>query len=380
MLRAAAVLALSLPLLAAPPPAGAAEQGAAPRAPLPTLRVSTALDGLEQPWDVQPLGGGRFLVTERDRRQVTLFSASSSRQLTFPRDEVWSAGETGLMSLAVAPGSKTDFFTCHGHRASNGPKDVRVVAWRLEAASGQVSKSKTLLKGLPASTGRHGGCRLLITRNDALLVGTGDAATSGLSQRRTSLGGKVLRMTLGGRAWPSNPWPKAKSRAKRLVLTYGHRNVQGLAQRRDGSLWSVEHGSYRDDEVNKLRKGGNYGWAPGPGYDESVPMTDHRLPGKQISARWRSGRSTIATSGAVWVQGKRWGRLNGTLAVAALKGERVVFMKFTQAGRLRWTHTPAALRSYGRLRSVTRAPNGDLLITTANGSGDRVLRVAPRAR
>ena len=39
--------------------------------------------------------------------------------------------------------------------------------------------------------------------------------------------------------------------------------------------------------------------------------------------------------------------------------------------------TPAALRGYGRLRSVTPLPDGDLLVTTANGSGDRVLRVSP---
>ena len=80
------------------------------------------------------------------------------------------------------------------------------------------------------------------------------------------------------------------------MFTYGHRNVQGLAQRRDGTLWSVEHGSYRDDEVNLLRPGGDYGWNPVPGYNESVPMTDQSLPGRQVGARWRSGDPTLATS------------------------------------------------------------------------------------
>jgi aldose sugar dehydrogenase len=38
-----------------------------------------------------------------------------------------------------------------------------------------------------------------------------------------------------------------------------------------------------------------------------------------------------------------------------------------------------ALRQFGRLRSVTPAPNGDLLITTDNGGGtDSILRVTPR--
>ena len=32
---------------------------------------------------------------------------------------------------------------------------------------------------------------------------------------------------------------------------------------------------------------------------------------------------------------------------------------------------------FADLRSVTNAPNGDLLVTTPNGSDDRVLRVHP---
>lgn len=182
-----------------------------------------------------------------------------------------------------------------------------------------------------------------------------------------------------GRPWPGNPFVKADSKRKRYVFTYGHRNVQGLAQRRDGSVWSVEHGSYRDDEVNKLRKGGDYGWHPVPGYDESVPMTDQSLPGRQVAARWRSGNPTLATSGAAWVYGKRWGRLSGTLAVAALAANRVVFMKFSPRGKLRWTRSPERLRELGRLRSVTLTPRKDLLLTTDNdGGSDEIIRVSPR--
>ena len=91
---------------------------------------------------------------------------------------------------------------------------------------------------------------------------------------------------------------------QRYVHTYGHRNVQGLAQREDGTLWSAEHGPDRDDEVNLLKNGGDYGWNPVPGYNESVPMTDQGLPGKQVAAAWSSGFPTVATSGASFVAGK----------------------------------------------------------------------------
>ncbi|GAB2859844.1 PQQ-dependent sugar dehydrogenase [Nocardioides pacificus] len=301
--------------------------------------------------------------------------------MAFPSDSVWASGETGLMSLAIDPkfGTNRRFYTCAGGFAAGGGHDVRVTAWRLSPDGARASRSRVLLTGLPATSGRHGGCRLLITRYGALLVGTGDAAVGENPQRLTSLGGKVLRLNRwSGAPWPKNPWPKARSTNRRYVFTYGHRNVQGLAARADGSLWSVEHGSFRDDEVNRLRGGGNYGWNPVPGYNESVPMTDQSLPGWQIPARWRSGEPTIATSGATWVRGKQWGVYNGTLAVAALAGERVVFMRFDRAGKLRWARAPQALRTHGRLRSITQAPNGDLLVTTSSGSNDAVLRVSPR--
>ena len=108
-------------------------------------------------------------------------------------------------------------------------------------------------------------------------------------------------------------------------------------------------------------------------------MTDQSLPGTQLEARWRSGDPTLATSGATFVKGRQWGALDGTLAVAALKASRVLFLTFDSDGKLTKVRAPAALRRYGRLRSVSNAPNGDLLITTDTDSGGgSVLRVSPR--
>ena len=174
-----------------------------------------------------------------------------------------------------------------------------------------------------------------------------------------------------GDPWPGNPFIGADNAKKRYVYTYGHRNVQGLAQRRDGTIWSAEHGPDVDDEVNLVRAGGDYGWNPVPGYNESVPMTDQSLPGDQVDARWSSGRPTVATSGSVWVYGKKWGSLNGTLAVAALKANRIIFLKFDADGTFVRARSPQALQQFGRLRSLTRAANGDLLATTDNGSRRR---------
>ncbi|HEX5881273.1 MAG TPA: PQQ-dependent sugar dehydrogenase [Actinomycetota bacterium] len=356
---------------------------AAPRSrSQPALRVRRVVTGLDHPWDVKRLPGGTLLVTERDRARLSAYRDGARRTVRFPEESIWVSGETGLMSLEVDPdfADNRRFYTCSGWRTSRGGHDIRVVAWELDSEVTAATRVETLVAGFPTTSGRHGGCRLLIADNGALLVGTGDAAVGTNPHDLRSLGGKTLRLDPAtGKPWPGNPFAKAHDENKRYVFTYGHRNVQGLAQRKDGTLWSVEHGSSRDDEVNRLRPGGDYGWHPVPGYDESVPMTDQSLPGRQIPARWSSGEPTLATSGATWVYGRRWGRLSGTLAVAALKASRLVFMKFDDRGQLEWTRSPKKLRQLGRLRSVTLTPDRSLLLTTDNDSGnDAILRVSPR--
>lgn len=385
-LSVSSVLLLTLGLLVPtlPATAHAPDEKAAPTATerrAPGLKVKRVASGLDIPWDVQSIGQGRLLVTERDNARLVVVEKSGTKRYVGLPGRIRVAGETGLMSLAIDPGFARNnrIYTCQGGFTKAGA-DVRVMVWKLNDKATKAKRVRQLIGGFPATSGRHGGCRLLILQDGSMLVGTGDAAVGTNPRNLRSLGGKTLRLNrFSGKPWPSNPFVDAKNRNQRFITTYGHRNVQGLAQRKDGSLWSIEHGSYRDDEVNKLVDGGDYGWNPVPGYDESVPMTDQSLPGKQIEARWSSGDPTIATSGASFVTGKKWGAYNGTLAVASLAGSRLLFMRFDRAGKLRSVKVPAQLRQYGRLRSVTSAPNGDLLITTSNGGDqDLLLRVRPR--
>jgi glucose/arabinose dehydrogenase len=348
----------------------------------PTLRVTRLAGGLDLPWDVKPIPGGRFLITEHTSKRLLLRTPGHLRRVRFPAASVWVSSETGLMSLAVDPGFKKSkrFYTCQGGNPSGGGHDVRVLAWRLKTNPLRATLSRRLVTGIPATTGRHGGCRLMIGRSGALLVGTGDGATGTNARNLSSLGGKTLRLNrITGAAWPSNPFIRSSVRNRRLVLTFGHRNVQGLATRADGTLWSAEHGPDRNDEINRLSAGGDYGWNPVPGYNESVPMTDQSLPGTQINARWSSGFPTVATSGIAWVKGAKWRGYRGMLAMATLKGSHLSFMRFSAAGQFLGMRTPPALTRFGRLRSITNLANGDLLVTTSNGSGhDSVLRVRPR--
>jgi glucose/arabinose dehydrogenase len=355
----------------------------------PSLRVTTVMRGLDIPWDTAFLPSGGMLVTERSRKRI-LLRGPRGRVRVVANDPpgIWSSfpgspsSETGLMSLAVDPRFRSNrrFYTCHGSNRRGGGHDVRVVAWRLNDRSRHARRTEVLVRGIPIRTGRHGGCRLEIDPRGRLWVGTGDAAIGRNPQRLRSLGGKVLRINrfTGGPA-RGNPYPRAANRNKRRVFTHGHRNVQGLAWRPGDGMWSVEHGPEVSDEVNRLVRGGDYGWNPVPGYNESVPMTDHSLPGRQRSARWTSG-PTPAPSGSDWLTHRRWGAWRGRLAVGMLQGSHLRVMRFGGQNRLRSERVPPALNGrFGRLRSVTLGPRGALYVTTSNGGGnDRVLRVTPR--
>jgi glucose/arabinose dehydrogenase len=352
------------------------------RAAFPQLRATRVVTGLDHPWDVRPIGQGRLIFTERDRATISIWANGSKRELRgFPSGKVWVSGETGLMGLDTDPGFGRNhvIYTCQGGFTGGRGHDVRVMRWRLNDRLTRVTSSRKLIGGFPTTSGRHGGCRVLAV-GDRLYVGTGDAATGTNPRNKKSLGGKTLCLNVtSGKPCGSNPFIRSSNRNQRYVHTYGHRNVQGLDRRRDGTLWSVEQGTYRDDEVNRLRNGGDYGYHPVPGYNESVPMTDQSLPGRQRNAVWRSGDPTIATSGGGFVHGSGLGRYDGTFAAAALAGERVVFLRISKAGKLRDVHVPDGLRRFGRIRTVVDGPGPVFYLTTDNGGGnDAIIAVRPR--
>jgi aldose sugar dehydrogenase len=377
---------------AAPAPTSAPAPTAAPGTGVPDLQVDVVASGLSHVWDIGFLPDGRALVSEREGRLALLSGTAPGATVTpvaADLSDVYARGEGGLMGLVVHPdfAESRRFTTCQTHMQEGNPTDVRLVTWELSADGTSASRVvDPLVGGLPISpSGRHSGCRPTIAADGALLVGTGDTARGAISQDLTSLGGKVLRVDLAtGGPPPGNPFAAAENPAQRLVYTYGHRNVQGVAvQPGTGEVYTAEHGPRTDDEINRLQAGANYGWDPSQGgtvggYDESVPMTDLQRFPRAVPAAWSSGRPVEAVCGAAFLSGPQWGDLNGALAVGALRGEKLLLMRIGPDGAVAEVGVPAALNgSYGRLRSVRLGPDGALFVTTSNGSNDSVLRVDP---
>lgn len=340
-----------------------------PEAGTPQLQATRLIEGLNHPWDIDFLPDGTLMFTERSG-DISVLKDGTKTVLEASND-VQVGGEGGLMGLAVDPdfGQNRFIYTCFN--STQG--DIRVARWVVNETEESLRDRTDIVTGMPsADSGRHSGCQLAFAPDGTLWIGTGDTADETQPQDTAKLGGKILRVTRDGVAAPGNP-PASKDKR---VYSYGHRNVQALAfypaLRNDSFGLSVEHGPDRDDEVNEL-KPGNFGWAPSEGYDESVPMTDTtRFPDATESV-WSSGESTIAPSGAAFLQNSRWGQFESWLAVSVLKDQKLLLLNIAD-GSVSGEKTFFE-GEYGRLRAATLGPDGALYVSTDNGENDAIIKI-----
>jgi glucose/arabinose dehydrogenase len=351
------------------------------------LEVSVVADGLDHPWDVARAPDGTLLLDERSGGFTAVLPDGSVQEVAADFADLFADGETGLMGLVLDPdfGTGRRFYTCQGVVESGGP-EIQVIGWTVAADwSAAARVADPLLGDIPvdAAGGRHGGCRLRFDPSGQLLVGTGDNAVGSNPQDLGTLAGKVLRIDprTGGPS-PGNPFLDAPDADTRLILSYGHRNVQGIAvQPGTGAVFTAEQGTSRDDEVDASVAGGNFGYDPdgdGGSYDESVPMTDLDLPGA-VAAVWASGRPTIATSGITFLGGEVWGDYEGLLLVGVLKDTGVLALRLAADGSLaEQFRLPELEDAYGRIRTPQAGEDGVLYVTTDNGDDqDQLLKVTP---
>ena len=351
--------------------------------PPTSLAVTEVATGVNRPWDMAFTPDGTMFVTTKGNSRITKLSGSSIVALAGQPADAIVLGEGGMMGLAVDPDFATNrrIYACFlSNLGSFGGRDVRVARFEVDAGSTTLSNRTDIVPGIPVNTagqaGRHSGCRPRFGPDGHLYIGTGDAATGTYPQSTTSLGGKVLRVDTNGAGVAGNPGvDDPGSGFDPRIFTYGHRNVQGIAFRSDGTAYSVEHGTGCDDEVNKLVAGGNYGWDPVPGYDESRPMTDlTKFPAAQVAV-WSSGCPTIAPSGATFLTGSQWVGWENNLAVAVLKGNelRILILDGTGASA---PFGYTRVTDQGRLRSAVQGPDGNLYLATDANPG-KILRVTP---
>ena len=361
--------------------ASAAKMAATTRVAPRTLRVIKLYTRLGRPWDIAFSPGGSMFITERGGK-IRVRTRSGDLRILAQVPDVVIAHEGGLLGIAVDPHFAVNrrIYTCLLSNAG-GATDVRLVRWRVNNAVTGLGSRADIVTGIPVNqtgtAGRHSGCRPRFGPDGNIWMGTGDAATGTIPQNPKSLGGKVLRVNTDGKGVAGN----AKAPFDPRIYTYGHRNVQGIAFSPGGKAYSIEHGTDRDDEVNRLVAGANYGWDPvptggGAGYDETQPMTDLKKFPHAHKPVWSSGFPTIAPSGGTFLQGKQWAGWDHSLAVAVLKGEQLRILAFDRDGAA-VTQQWVRITDRGRLRVAVQGPDGNLYVAVDDDPGT-IFEVIPK--
>ncbi|HBR21673.1 MAG TPA: glucose dehydrogenase [Nitrospiraceae bacterium] len=345
------------------------------------IKVEVWIENLEIPWSLIFLPDGRALVSERPGR-IRLIKNNRLQEKPYIIIDVAHIGEGGLMGLALHPAfPKQPFiYAMHTYR-KGGDIFNRVIRIRDQGEKGDIDK--VIADNIPAGKFHNGG-RISFRPDGMLYIAAGETFNAEIAQVIQSLGGKILRVTQDGGIPPDNPFKGSP------VYSYGHRNPQGLAWHPEtGDLFSSEHGpsgeflKFGNDEINVIRKGGNYGWPQVIGSADKKPFIDPLIAWKK----------TTPPSGMTFYAGDKLPHLRGDLFVATLRSQSLIRIRIKkESGGYRVTDIERWFvkgyddnGKYGRLRDVVVGPDGLIYFLTNNTDGrgnpskgdDRIYRIVP---
>jgi aldose sugar dehydrogenase len=338
------------------------------------LQAEIVASGLDTPWDLALAPDGALWFTERPGH-VSRIDPASGDVRRIGEIRVAQSGESGLMGMAFHPDFPREptVFFAHSYRTLGGVRNRLI---RMRYRDGRLVEPETLLDGLSGG-GIHNGSRLTVGPDRFLYMTMGDAGQGDRAQDRRSLSGKILRLTLDGRPAGGNPFSNE-------IWSWGHRNPQGLVFAPDGTLYETEHGPSDSDEVNRIEKGGNYGWPEVHGACDR-PAEREFCREHHVIEPLTEYTPTIAISGVDLYDSDRIPGWRGSLVYTSLAGRKLLRLVLSPDGRRATSQERILDGEYGRLRDVVVAPDGTLYLATSNRDGrgrptaedDRIIRIRP---
>jgi glucose/arabinose dehydrogenase len=312
-------------------------------------------DGFFVPWSFGFLPGGAILVTDREGALWHVAPDGALRQIS-GLPEVVAKGQGGLLDVLVPRdfAQKRQLFLSYAARQGRG-SGTAIVRAELAPGAAKLQNVTQIFQMTPGSSGgRHFGGRMVEAPDGTLFLTVGERGDRPSAQDLTRHNGSVLRITRDGGIPQDNPFVGQAGIAPE-IWSYGHRNPQGAALDGDGQLWVNEHGARGGDEVNRIRKGANFGWpviAYGRHYTGLKIGEGTAKPGmEQPELYWDP---SIAPSGMTFYSGDLFPDWRGDAFVGSLKFDYIARLSGDPLREVEQIKLPQTLR----VRDVRTGPDG----------------------
>jgi aldose sugar dehydrogenase len=216
-----------------------------------------------------------------------------------------------------------------------------------------------------SSGGRHFGSRLVEAPDGRLFMSIGERGDRTSAQDLSRENGTIIRINRDGSVPSDNPFIHTEG-AQQEIWSWGHRNPQGAALDLKGNLWINEHGARGGDEVNRIRKGANYGWpviSYGVHYSGAKIGEGTAKPGMEQPAFYWD--PSIAPSGLMIYSGRLWPQWRGDFFIGSLKFDMISQLDGDNMQEIARIKTPET----DRVRDIREGPAGAIwFLSVGNGA------------
>ena len=343
----------------------------------------------DEPWGMTFLPDGRLLVAEKKGTLRLVGQDGQSFGTIRGLPDVDYLGHGGLGDVVLHPDFGNNGLVYYSYVEGAAGKTRGAAVGRgvltLTERRGSISDTEVVWRQYPKMVGYgHYGYRIVFDDDGYLWISSGDRQKFTPSQDMQSNVGKIVRLHDDGSIPEDNPFVDYLSVDAFVddegvypeIWSIGHRNPLGMTFDLDGQLWVIEMGPEGGDELNRIVRGGNFGYpvvSNGEHYDgRDIPDHDTNSDFDEPEVWWTP---VISPANLVVYSGDVFADWHGDLFAGGLSSRAIIRIEIGDDGAREAERFPMG----APIRSVMQGPAGALWVledSSREGEG-RLLKLTP---